>query len=233
MNKNKKKEVFGTLEKSETLFLIEDKIIKGTMVFESLNPFPGYYSEYPYDVKPVYLYIALKEDYSVFDIARAHRDIENVNKLKFEAAKAVAQIGNKFINVLRLRHLDCYDQVKTIQEGFEERGLKPIPFSGKKGNQEAHITFKKLFCIEKLAKGIYMDCSEDFHAYLVIPQKLSWVEFEGVATQVIHNWEGSKFDIALGSFFVCGELVEMVRIYSKKLSKGYLKDLYDLFLSKM
>lgn len=233
MNKDKRKEVFGTLEKSETLFSVEDKIIKGTKVFESLTPFPGYYSEHPFDVKPLYLYIGLKEDYSIFDIARAHRKIQEEYKITFEAAKARIQIHDRSCNVLRLRHLLSYDQVKTIQEGFEKYGLKPHPYTGKQKNEEAHITLTKLFCIEEFLKGIYLDCSEDYHAYLVIPRKLSWIEFDGITSQVKYNWEESKFDVALGAFFIEGKLVEMVRIYSKKLTEAYLKDLHKLFLSKM
>jgi hypothetical protein len=229
----KEREVFGMLEKSETLFSIEDKIIKGTKVFESLNPFPGYYSEFPYDVKPVYLYVGMKEDYSMFDISRAHKKIENENKLKFEVAKATIKMHDRFCHVLRLRHLDRYDQVKTIQEGFKKEGLKPLSFSGKRENEEAHITLTKLFCIEKITDNIYMDCSEDYHAYLIIPRKLSWKEFEEVSKQVKYNWDESKFDVAIGSLFIGRELVEMVRIYSKKLTKGYLKDLRHLFLSKL
>lgn len=233
MNKDKTKEVFGTLEKSETLFSVEDKIIKGSKVFESLNPFPGYYSEHPYDVKPLYLYIGLKEDYSIFDIARAHHKIQKENKLTFEAAKARIQIHDRSCNVLRLRHLERYDQVKLIQEGFAKEGLQPHPFTGRHVNEEAHITLTKLFCIEEFSKGIYMDCSEDYHAYLVIPRKLSWVEFDEITTQVKYNWEESKFDVALGAFFIEGRLVEMVRVYSKKLTEKYLKDLHQLYLSKM
>lgn len=45
MEYNKKLEVFGNLLKQEKLFPVEDKIVAGSLVFESLDPFPGYYSD--------------------------------------------------------------------------------------------------------------------------------------------------------------------------------------------
>ena len=63
MERNKRFEVFGTLTKTETVFTIDDKIIPGTLVFEALRPFPGYYSESPTSAKPVYMYLALEEQY--------------------------------------------------------------------------------------------------------------------------------------------------------------------------
>jgi hypothetical protein len=74
---------------------------------------------------------------------------------------------------------------------------------------------------------------EDFHGYIEIPRFLNWEQFEKVTRQVKNNWFGSKFDAAVGSFYVEGRLREFVRIYSSKLDTGYLQDIRALYLEKM
>ena len=78
-----------------------------------------------------------------------------------------------------------------------------------------------------------MDCSEDFHAYILLPKDMTPEEFKGINQQVIYNWYGSKFDAAKGAFYYKFKLREMVRIYSKKLDLNYLEDLQRLYLSKI
>ena len=53
MEQNKRFEVFGTLTKTESVYTIDHKIMPGTLVFEALRPFPGYYSDSPLGAKPV------------------------------------------------------------------------------------------------------------------------------------------------------------------------------------
>ena len=43
MANNKKMEVFVNLTKGDTVVAIEEKVLPGSLVFDSLNPFPGYY----------------------------------------------------------------------------------------------------------------------------------------------------------------------------------------------
>jgi len=233
MGKNKKIEVFGTLSKSETLFTISDKTIPGTLVFESFQPFPGYYNEVPNESKPVYLYIGLEKDYEVFEVSRAFQHIKKTKGWNFEAACASVKIYNKTFHTLRLRHLDSYDDIRPIQEAFAELGIKPKAITGKWKHEEGIITLKKNFCIQKVGKGIFMDCSEDYHAYILLPKYMTSEEFNEYNQQVIYNWFGSKFDSAKGAFYYKFKLREMVRIYSKKLDLNYLEDLQKLYLSKI
>jgi hypothetical protein len=87
MEQNKELEVFGTLRKIETVFSIEDKIIPGSLVFEALKPFPGYYYDTPQSSKPVYLYFALEEQYPLEEILRASQNVELDFDVPFDAGK--------------------------------------------------------------------------------------------------------------------------------------------------
>ncbi len=233
MGKYKKIEVFGMLGKTETLFTIHDKTIPGSLVFESLAPFPGYYTDVPNDTKPVYLYMALDKDYTVFDIERAHKAVKEAYDWKFEAAKAKISIYDKHYDVVRLRHLDSFDQLAPIQEQFSTLGLKPKITSAHWKGDDGYIELHKLFCIRKEDKGIYRDASEDYHSYILLPRKLSQEEFNEITRQVKYNASLSSFDAASGCFFLKRKLREMVRIYTKKDDLEYLKELQTLYLSKI
>jgi len=234
MGENRKDEVYGNLGKRESLFVIHGKSLAGSLVFESLAPFPGYYDQQESDSKPVYLYVALDREYSVFDIESAKLAVKKTYDWRFEAAKGKIEIYDKHFDVVRLRHLDSFDQLIPIQKEFIKAGIGLKMNSGVNiKNEVGYIQLLKLFYIQKLAKGIYLDISEDYHAYLTLPYKLSQEAFDKMTLKVKYNWESTGFDAATGCFFIRGKLKEMVRIYSKDLSIEYLSELRNLYLLKM
>lgn len=234
MGKNRKYEVYGMLGKFESLFVIQGKSLPGFLAFESLNPFPGYYDHQESDVKPVYLYIVLDREYNVFDIERANMAVKKTYDWRFEAAKGKIDLFDKHFDVVRLRHLDSFDQLIPIQKEFQKAGIR-LKMSSlvKINNEKSFIRLMKLFYISKLARGIYIDTTEDYHAYLVLPRKLTQEEFEETTLKVKYNWESTDFDAASGCFFIRGKLKEMVRIYSKNLTLEYLEELQKLYLLKI
>jgi len=234
MEKNRKHAVYGMIGKSESLEVVHEKILHSSLVFESFAPFPGYYNQIENDVKPVYLYLALDHEYSVFDIDRAKLAVKRTLNWRFEAAKAEIDLFDKHFDVVRLRHLDSFDQLMSIQNEFIKAGIKlKVSTLNRVKNDTGFIQLSKIFFIRKLSKGIYLDTSEDYHAYLVLPYKLSQQEFEETTLKVKYNWESTLFDAAMGSLFIGGKLREMVRIYSKNLTPSYLEDLRKLYTSKM
>lgn len=226
-------EVFGTINKRETVFTIDDKVEPGTMVFESLEPFPGYYHETPFDTKPIYMYVVLQEHYPLESIIRATQEVEKVFDEKFDAGKGFLTIYNTTYNVLRVRHLNRYDLIGTLQKAYSENG---IHFSGKhKKNlkEKANIRVVKFFKLEEISEGIFLDKKERFHAYIELPEHFEWEAFNDLSNRVKYNWEGSKFDAAVGAFYHQGRLREFVRIYSNKLSLDYLEQIKKLYYEKM
>jgi hypothetical protein len=234
MAKNRKDAVYGTLGKSESLFVVHGKALHGSLVFESLPPFPGYYNHQENDINPVYLYLVLDREYSVFDIERAKLAVKKTYNWHFEIAKGKIELFDKHFDVVRLRHLDSFDQLIPIQNEFIKAGIKlKMNTLNQVKNDEGFIQLLKIFNIRKLGKGIYIDTSEDYHAYLLLPHKSTQKEFEETTLKVKYNWELSGFDAAAGCFFIRGKLKEMVRIYTKNLTIEYLEKLRKLYLSKM
>lgn len=233
MEQNKRFEVFGTLTKKETVFTIEDKIMPGTLVFEALRPFSGYYSDSPMGVKPVYLYLALEEQFTLIDIIRASQNVQLEFKTPFDAGKGFVELHNEKYNVLRIRHLKDYDLLEKLQQSFTDNGIRFLRKSKKLKDEHVKISILKFFSLEEIADNIFLDRREKYHAYLKLPQYLNWDQFEAITNKVKYNWVESKFDAAKAVFYHEGKLLEVVRIYSNKIGPEYLKELLKLYLEKM
>lgn len=233
MEYNKKMEVFSNLVKLEKLFPVEDKIVSGSLVFESLDPFPGYYSDTPDSAPPVYLYLGLDKNYRLEEILRATQRIEPRFEEHFDAGKGILTLGAEEIPVIRLRHFGNYDMVAPLQEAFSELGVGYLKRVKKHTGYPALVRIIKMMQIKQVEPHIFIDLKEDFHGYIEIPRSLTWEQFLDITLQVKYNWFGSKFDAACGSFFAEGRLHEFVRIYSDKLDTDYMQDIRSLYLEKL
>jgi hypothetical protein len=233
MEKNKRIEVFGTLTKTETVFTIDQKILPGTLVFEALKPFPDYYHDTPVSAVPVYLYLALEEQYLLEDILRTSQKVQLDFSAPFDAGKGFLRIYDEKFNVLRIRHLKDYDLLEKLQRTFDANGIHFLHRTKKYKDEPVRIKIIKFFSLEETAEDIFLDLREENHAYLKIPRQMSWEDFEAVNNKVKYNWVESKFDAAIGSFYHEGQLHEVVRIYSDKICPEYLVELRKLYLEKM
>ncbi|MCL3782316.1 hypothetical protein EMN47_18175 [Prolixibacteraceae bacterium JC049] len=233
MMNNKEFEVFGTLDKEETLFVLNDKILPKTLVFEGIEPFPGYYHEIPDESMPVYVYLILAENYTWEDVMRATQLIKAETQLNFEAAKCYIKTKQQTYSAVRLRHLKSYDEVAVIQEGFVKNEMALMESKIRTEKTSAIIKLIKFFLLEEIDKGVYIDKGEAFHGYFEIPGKLKWKAFEQVTTNVRYNWEGSQFDAAIGTIYKDSELKDVVRIYSPKIDEAYLAGLKGKYLERI
>ena len=226
-------EVFGNLTKYDTVLAIEEKILPGSLVFDSLNPFPGYYHETPLNVKPIYLYLVLDKQYPLEEVLRATQNIETKYKWNFDAGKGYMRIGSEFLNVIRVRHLPELDLLKKIQEAYIQQGINFLMNKKLTGKLEAEVKIVKFMALEMLDEGVYIDNHEPTFGYIEIPKYLNHGAFVKVSMDVKYNWDGHEYDAASGSFYIDGKLYEVVRIRSDKLSAEYLTKIRKLYLEKI
>lgn len=234
MEKLNNLEMFGSIEKVEELSTINQNIIPGTLVFDSISPFWGYYNDEPQDSSPIYVYVALDRTYSVFEVIRALNKVNSelsVNTV--DVAKAFIQIKDKMFNVLRVRHLDSYGKINEIQKAFVQHGIMPLVTSVHYEKVTAHISLNKMFFMKNINDEIYLDTTEENHAYFEIPRELTFDEFTEISKKVQNNWYDRKFDTALGSYLTDHRVVDFVRIYSENQEIDYLEKIRKLFLQKM
>jgi hypothetical protein len=214
-------ERYGNLRKSEQLISVENKIMPNTFVLEAPEPFPGffnYYSESPKDTKPLYIYLVVDHLYTLEEVSRARQNIKKYFPSDFHADAGTVTLHNKTHHVVRIRHLEKYDQIKDLQACFIDQGFVFKKKPSKKIDTEALIRIKKFFLLQQVEEGIFMDLIEKDHGYISTPKHLKWSEFQELNRKVRFNWEGSFFDAALGHFHHNFEIEDMVRIYHPQIN---------------
>lgn len=226
-------EFFGTLEKLEEFTTLTQNILPGSLVFESVSPFWGYYNDNPHDYKPLYVYLIVNQTYAVFDVVRAFYKVREELGFDLDAAKAFVKFNDRFYNALRIRHLEGYDRIRDIQEAFVRNGISMLLVSDNQKKVTALVDLKKVFCLSKIGDGLYLDACEKNHAYFEIPKRISFDEFTELTQKVRNNWFEGKFDAALGYYLMEQRIVEIVRIYSDKLDIENLEGIRKLYLQKL
>nr|WP_321408929.1 hypothetical protein [uncultured Carboxylicivirga sp.] len=226
---------YGNLLKEESLVTMNDKILPNTFVLEAPEPFPGYfgyYSDIPSDSKPLYLYLVLKQLYTLEEITRATQNIQHYFGTDFNAAAGTVHIYNKMFHVIRVRHLDSFDQIADLQQGYLDQGIefkkKPKNIEGK-----AIIRLKKFFMLEEIEDGVYFDLDEKDHGYFTIPYKLTWKLFEDITRKAKHNWDHSVFDAAIGHIHADFGIRDIIRIYNPNIDRNYLLEIRKIYLDRI
>jgi hypothetical protein len=229
-------ERYGNLLKAEQLVTMKDKIMPNTFVLEAPEPFPGffnYYSESPKDSKPLYIYLVVNHLYTLEQVTRARQNIKKYFSSYFHADAGTITIYNNTYDVIRVRHLDKYDQIKDLQACFVDEGFEFMKKPSKKIETTGLIRIKKFFRLKQIEEGIYLDEIEKDHGYITIPRYLKWKEFEEVTKRVKYNWEESFFDAALGHFHHNFEIEDMIRIYNPKINLKMLKKAKQKYLEQI
>lgn len=237
MNNQPILERYGNLLKQEVLVSMEEKTLPHTFVLEASEPFPGffgYYNDVPVYAKPLYLYLVLKHPYTMEEVTRAYQHIRKT----FPAPKMHATVGtvvlrNETLPVLRVRHLDSYDQVVQLQNAFADHGFEYAKKPVRPVNDTALIRIKKFFVLKEIADDIYLDMTELDHGYFVVPRLMAWDEFADVTRQVKNNWTKASFDAAMGHFHDQSDIVDIVRIYNPHINLEFLSDVRDKYLARI
>lgn len=233
MGNNKKMEAFVNLTKNDRVQAIEDKILPGSLVLESLNPFPGYYHDTPANVESMYIYLVLNRQFPLEEVIRATQIIEQEYKWNFDAGKGYMNIGSEYLNVIRLRHLPQLDVVVEIQEAYKKQGIEFLMSKKLKGKLEVKVKIVKFLELENIGESIYLNAKDSTFAYIEIPKYLHHEAFLKVSMDVKYNWDGHEFDAARGSIYHDGKLYEAVRIRSDKMDLEYLNKIRNLYISKI
>jgi hypothetical protein len=233
MGNNKKMEVFVNLTKSDTVVAISENIVPGSLVFDSLNPFPGYYHEGPTESQPIYIYLVLARQYPLEEIIRATQNVEKEYKISFDAGKGYMNIGSEYMNVIRVRHIPKTDIISKLQEAYQKEGIQFLMHKKLKGKFDVKVKIVKFLVLEILGEGIYLYSEDPTFAYIEIPKYMNTETFQKVSMDVKYNWDGHEFDAARGSFYNEGKLHEVIRIRSDKMNLEYLSEIQKLFIRKM
>ncbi len=220
------------ITKEETVKTLSHHIISNTGVLEAVNPFPGYYSSnfITSESKPETLFILLSEKVTLEFFYRRLYNIEKKAKFEFSAALAELEFNNKVYKAIRIFNLETYDSIIKLEEFLIEEGFKLR--KSLNIDSEALIHIKK-FCNLELVDGVYYSSDNSHFIYFNVENSISWKEFEVVAQKIRHNYLGNNFDAGLGVIFHHNKVEDVVRIYSKDLTKEDLNKLKDMFQNEI
>lgn len=204
----------GYVTKTENVQSITSNIIKGTLVLDALEPFPGYHGDLPGDEKPHYVFLVLKEPYSHEAIVRATQRIKRYCQCPFEAHYTLLNIyNNEYYFAIRLRKLQDYAHLPDIQGCYMDEGLEFA--KDRKVNTIGILKVYKYFHMQQEAEHIFKDVNETCIHYAEIPRDMNWKLFVEVTKQVKNNVT-SDFDAALASIYQYQTFRDFVRIYCHK-----------------
>ncbi len=226
-------EVCGTISKVEDLGNVQVQALPNTLVLESLQPFYGYYGEYPVDDKPRFMFLVTDEHYTTDTVSRAVENIHQYYSGSFDAVTGYVEIYNDKMPVIRIRDLEEAGSLEEIQSGFINEGIKFRKKRISVERQAAIIQLKKVFLLEEVEKDLYLDLDEEEMGYFRIPGRISWKVFEKHTISIKYNWNENNFDGALGTLFRHSGLQDMIRIYKKGIDTDYLRELRDRYMSRL
>jgi len=91
------------------------------------------------------------------------------------------------------------------------------------------IKVYKCFELQERLKGYYIDQKESNHGYFEIQNEISFNEFNDIIYDIKNNTNCVSFDAAIGNLLVDSSIINVVRIYSKKLSVKLLRIISEKF----
>lgn len=235
MNKKNTFIKYGRLTKEETLVSINDKVVYKTFVLESSNPFPGFYDYYqgrPDDTTPRYIYLVTDRKYSLDEFTRSTHEIMKNYHTSFHAAIGNVTFSGNIHHIIRLRHLNKYEQIEELQNLYIQEGINFKLKPNKDINTKAIIELNKFFSMEHIDADFYYDNVEENHGYFYIPKKLTWKEFEDITLKVKHNIDLLHFDASLGFVFDEHQVSDLIRIYAENLNITMLKEIREKYIER-
>lgn len=227
-------ERFGGLMKEEPLTCLDDdSLMPNACLLESVSPFGGYYDEVPGAMKPLYLFLSLDGHYPLEKVTRATLNIRKRFTKPFDAVSGVVQLADQVVEVIRIRDLIQFEDIRELQKLYVEEGLNYRKKIGKVVNAPAIITLNKFFYLEPAGDGLYIDKSQPHHAYFTLPRPLEFEEFRSITKEAKYDTSILYFDAAYAWFYEDRNIRELVRVYRENLTIEKVKAIRDRYLAVM
>ncbi len=224
---------YGTLMKEEQVKSLNNVGIKGTMIMETPEPFPGfltYYSETPHNAKPLFVYAGLEEENFYEDIAHASRNVKKKTDIQFSAAYGSIAMNYKIYKCIRFRYMNSFEDVEPLQRLFAEEGLTFRKAVTLNKPATGLIRLKKMFKLQPIGDHMYQDMEESKMAYISLPKKLVWGDFFDLVKHVRNNWNKELVDFGLTTLYMYDCVEDAVRVYSPAQRPELIKELKEQFM---
>lgn len=229
MKTNKIIKTCGSITKMESLIPVDYHILHNTYVVETEDPYPGYYGQIPKQTKPNSLFLITDRFYRLEEILRIIKNIDDFDIGKISFASAILDFKYHIYYAIRIKYFPDYEHIYKLQSYFINSG---VGFTKKRHIcNPAEIKVYKCFELNKIMEGYYVDNKESHHGYFEMPYELSFNEFSDIIYDIKNNINCDSFDAAIGNLLIDSSIINVVRIYSEKLSINLLKLINEKFSS--
>ncbi len=218
------------LIKEEPLSTLEPEMTdENTCVLESTSPFFGYYQDAPMGKPDPHIYCVLDQEYSLMDILRAARLMNEKRRNPVNVAAGRIFLKDKTCPVCRIKNILHFNQVPIVQQGLKQHGIgfkrKQRVITGQMGM----IQLSKMLYLQPLDDGMFLDADDNTKGYFEIPVHLSWEEFKDLTTQAKYDPGILYFDAAQATIMHNKALVNLVRVYKEHITPDHIRAIRDRY----
>lgn len=228
---SKKIEVSGYVIKEETVHTLSHSIMPGTFVVEINHPFPGYYAEAMKEYsKPRSVILMTKKLNTWESILRTSERLNRFLDLDFTASAAIMYVGNKEYHGIRIKGLERFDDIATIQKAFSDEGFRFAKMRSNFKDETVLIKVKKFYNMEEIGEGIFHDLNQPDVHFVNIPKKLNWELFRKITGKIKNNISDSNYDVALVTFYMNNGIQDALRVFKPNNKGALMKEIQQLYL---
>ncbi len=225
----------GYILKKEKLASLASDHAYPELLFESLEPYPGFYEEYfvpttAREQRPRSVFIVIKK----FDVChedefiRMSMHIKRDHDIKFDAALSSINLFNKPATTIRV-NMDDYSQLPDLINHYKQVGVNYLANKQVKPFQSL-IKIQRYFDLEVMAEGVYKDLDKEDTYYIRVPLYMTWDEFEKATIAIRNNFDYKTYDAAQAAIYNKQGIIELVRIYDRNADLPKLQSLQNKYV---
>lgn len=225
-------EYVGKIIKQENIDTVDSNKLSRTFVINVPNPYDSYYSRFTDINKPDGIIFITKTANSFEKILRVTQGINEKHGLNLDGAKCEVNIGSRKLNGIRVRGINRYPEIATIQQYYKDEGYE-FARSEKFKETDSLIRINRFFNIEKLAEGIFKSNTENDVYYVTVSRYMTWEEFRKITYEIKNNISDKNYDIAKGIVYIDKGIKEFLRIVKPKFSLESIELIRNKYQEKL
>ncbi len=231
---SKKFEVSGYVDKEETVNALTHSIMPGTFVVEINHPFPGYYAEAMKEYSKPRSVLLISRNKNTWE--KTLRTAAKLNKFldfKLNASVAEMRVGSKTYQAVRIKGMNSFDDIKTVQQAFAEEGFQFVRSRSRYQDETVLLKVKKFYLINRVQEGIYEDERQSEMAYIEIPWRPNWELFRKITMHIKNNISNNQYDVALATFYMNEGIQDIIRVYKPNHTIELLEEIRNAYLKEL